>query len=188
MREKIVNLAKQHIGPLLLAVALILVGHLWLVQHDANLLADNTVKMAEQQVKKVDADAKAKVTVLRKKAQAVKTPEQAVENIPDVADLPLHPVQSMTAPDKVEVDAVALYQNLNKCKQDGVNLAACSQKLELKQQEIDALKGKHGFWTRVKNCSARVGVGAASGGAFGKTRGLEFGAAIGAASCFLVKP
>lgn len=155
-----------------LLVALIL-GHSWLVEHDQRLLADQAVKTAEAQVKDLQAQIAAnnaaaaqKVQVVTKIVHDVKTPEQAVQAVPQLTDVPLHTRVAPDNPTQVAVDALPLIDLLGQAKIDKINLDTCQANLateikivDAKDVEIKALKKKPGFWGRVGGVAKAVGVG-----------------------------
>lgn len=166
-----------------LVLFLVLCGVSWLKEHDSRLIAEQKVQQAQTQIdsaqkqyQAADAAAKAQITVLKKQAATVKTPAQAIAAIPDLTDLPLNTRPAPGLPNAVIVDAVPLFDALNQGKQDAVNLAACTTKLDdeqkidtLKDTQIAALEGKqkHGFWKRLKkdaiDTTVTVGIGLAVG-------------------------
>lgn len=160
-----------------LLAAFVLAGVAFVQEHDARIKADVTVQAAQTQISDLqkqkdaaDAAAQKQITALQKQAKTVKTPAQAVQAIPPLTDVPLNMRQAPGLPDAVTVDALPLFQQLNECKQDAVNLSACSTKLDLEQKidadkdvQITALKKKPGFWTRVKDTAITVGIGVAAG-------------------------
>lgn len=160
-----------------LFAVLALCGAAWLEEHDARIKAEVTVQASQTQIDSLqkqkdaaDSAAKQQIAALQKQAKAVKTPAQAVQAIPALTDVPLNMRQVPGLPDAVTVDALPLFQQLNECKQDAVNLSACSTKLDLEQKidadkdvQITALKKKPGFWTRVKDTAITVGIGVAAG-------------------------
>jgi hypothetical protein len=139
-------------------------GHTWLAERDARVLADAQVKAAEANVKTL-AD---QITALRSDAakqkqavqaivKSVKTPAQAIAAIPTLTDLPLN-VRPGPDPLSVTVDATQLFQGLAQCKQDKIDAQSCSQvsakqdeQIKQKDLEIAALRRKPRFWGRVKN-------------------------------------
>lgn len=155
----------------IVATALVM-GRSYLAERDARLLADAAVKTAQQNVKDlqsqivaVNAAAAQKVQVVTKVVHDVQTTPQAIAAIPEVTSAPLNP-QPAPNPAQVSVDALPLVQALAQCKIDAVQLQACedtSQKKDeiIKQQdtEIVALKKKPGFWKRVTGTLKVVGVG-----------------------------
>jgi hypothetical protein len=168
------------IGFLLLAVVVGVIGHSWLAEHDARLIADGQVKAAQAaidtlkgQQTAVTKAAQVQVTVLQREAEAVKTAPEAIASLPSVTptdSAPLQPEAIPDAPDRASVLAVPLYQDLNSCKQCTVNLDAETKKLDLQVQidaekdaEITTLKKKPGFWHRVGTTAKTVGVGVAIG-------------------------
>jgi hypothetical protein len=181
VKQEIINYLKNTAGGHLVILALVVLafigGSSWLQEHDARIKAEITVKAAQEQIntlqaKKGDADkaAKTQIVILQKEAAAVKTPRQAIDALPSVTNAPLAPVPVTDLPDDVAVNAVALYKNLNECKQDAVNLAACSAKLDIQEQidgkkdeQITALRKKPGFWKAVKSKAITLGIGAITG-------------------------
>ena len=160
----------------ILYVVIIIVGMIafkcWLNEHDARLAAAQAEKVAEanvaalrSQIAASDAAAKAKIVVLKEKAAQVKTPEQAIAAIPDVSTLPLHTQAAPTA-GFVEVDALALYTELNQCQQDKVSLDACQSArtadekiIAQKDDEVAALKKKPSFFKRLGGALKILGIG-----------------------------
>lgn len=177
---------EKHIDALLVAafgLCLVCGFVAWTQEHDARILAEQTVKASQGRVEdlqksitKVDEDAKAQLAGLRVRANAVKTGKEAIPEIPKLQDFPLNSRPAVGVPDAVTVDALPLFQELNKCKQDSVALAACSTKLDL-QQKVDAekdtqitaleRKNKKSFWARLKkdviDTTVTVGIGVAAG-------------------------
>lgn len=153
-------------------LVLVLAGMSWLQEHDARLLAEQTVKEVgarvetlEQKVKDVDAAGKARSAAIKKQAARVTTAAQAIPAIPTVTDAPLNARPLPDAPSAVQVEAVPLFQELSRCKAQGVDLDTCSQKAALSQQiiaekdtEIAALKHPKGFWKRFGTTAKTVGV------------------------------
>lgn len=160
----------------LIAVGLFL-GHVWLAEHDARQLADQQVKISEARVaglqQQIDANrelANATITELKRRAAVVKTVPQAIAAMPDVSALPLNSRALPDSPNQVAVDALPLYQTLNQCKQDTVELGACkanaklvSEQLDEKNGEIKTLKQKPSFWHRLKSTAKTIGIGAIIG-------------------------
>lgn len=156
------NYLKTHLFYVVLIVVGLICGRVWLQEHDARVLAEQQIKVSEATVKTlqaqiVDTQAQADKTIATIKAKViiVKTPAQAIAAIPEVSSLPLN---SRPAPDGgVTVDAVPLFQELAQCKEDAVQLNACTVESKKKDEiigqkdlEITALKKKPGFWTRLK--------------------------------------
>ncbi len=177
----VVPYLKTHLWYLAAIGLLLVAGHAWLAEHDARLMAEQTAKVAEQkfadyqkQVDAVNAAASVKVAAIEKQATAVKTPVQAIAAIPDVSTLPLHVAPVPTAPEAVQVDALALYQTLSACQVDKIKLDACGQSSALKDQQIGeqkqaiaALRKPAGFWHRVVGTLKAVGVGIGIGAVIG---------------------
>jgi hypothetical protein len=170
----------QYLKTHLFYVALIIVGIVafrsWLTEHDERLAAEQVAKVAEAniatlrtQIATSDAAAAQTIAALKKKATTVKTPEQAITAIPDVSTLPLHATASPQA-GFVQVDALALYQELNQCQQDRTALGACQvartndeKIIEQKDQEIAAYKRPKSFWHRTVSTLKAVGIGVGIG-------------------------
>lgn len=153
-------------------------AHVWLQEHDARVVAEQTIKVSQQHEKDLEAQistlssvAESQKRVIQVQVAAVKTVPQAIAAIPTLSDLPLNarPIPSM--PDDVAVNAVALTQELGACRQDRIDLGACQKTIVLKdeihgedQKQITALKEKPKFWKRVKgdlrNGSILIGIGA----------------------------
>jgi hypothetical protein len=177
--------AGKHTEAIVVAVVLFLGARLWLQEHDARLAADATVKTAQtaiadlqKQQAAVAQVAKVQIVQLQSAAAAVRTTPEAITDMPTVTPTATqsNPAPELDAealpdaPNKVSVDAVPLYLDLNACKQDSVNLAACSKELSIqkdittqKDVEIVALKKKPAFWHRVKETAITLGVGAGIG-------------------------
>jgi hypothetical protein len=185
---------KHLLAVVLLAVA-VFVGRSWLQEHDARLISDMRVKAAEstittleKQQSQVVQAAKVQVIQLKQEAKAVNTPSEALTALPQVESVPLEAVALPDAPGRAAVDIVPLYQSLNTCKQDAVNLAACGTELSLEKQitgekdiQIAALKKKPGFFKRLGKAAKVIACAGAGGAAGAYLKGGE-GAAIGAAA------
>lgn len=169
--------AGRHLFGIAVAVGLLIAGRSYLAEHDARLIAEQTIKTAQVQIDSLQKQSavitqagQQKVMVLQKQAEAVKTPAQAIAALPAVSTVDLHPAALPDAPSAVQVDALPLYQELNTCKQDAVNLGVCGANLDIEKQvtaqkdvEITALKKKPGFWHRVRQTAEMVAIGAALG-------------------------
>jgi hypothetical protein len=173
-----------HVLGAILAVVAIIVFHSWIAEHDARIKAEDAIKTAqtqiaglEQQQTQTASQAAVQVTTLQKQAKAVVTVKQAEDALPTV-ETDLHPealpdpnaAPLQDASQKIAVDAVPLYQELNSCRQCSVNLGAAQTELALQKQidvekdtEIKALKAKPSFWHRVKTTAETVGIGVAVG-------------------------
>jgi len=158
-------------------LVLVLAGVSALREHDARILAEQTVRTSEATIKNYQAaiadiqaqGARAKAA-LQKQAAEVKTPVQAVQEIPKITDAPLNLRPVPDAPSAVAVDAVPLYQELNRGKQCTVDLDTCQKREALtaqilaeKDTEIEALKHPKGFWKRFGTTVKDVGIGVAIG-------------------------
>ena len=173
------NYLKTH----LFYVVLILVGiygfHTWLEEHDEKQAAERQAAVAEVQIKTlqqqviaVQQTAVTKVAAVHKIVQQATTHAQQIAAVPDLSDIPLNLREGpeINNPDTVEVSLVALTKELGQCKEDQINLQACTatsalkdQQLALKDQEIVSLKKKPKFLTRLKHVAEAVGVGIAIG-------------------------
>lgn len=154
-----------------LTVAVIM-GHSYIAEHDARVLADAQIKTSEanivslqQQIAATNAAAAQKVQVITKIVHDVQTPAQALVAVPQLTDVPLNARVSTDSPNQVSVDAVPFVELLGQCKTDAVNLNACQSDLKNqttitaeKQNEIVALKKKPAFWTRVKKTAQIVAI------------------------------
>lgn len=175
-------------------VVLAVVSVTWVREHDARILAEQTVKESaarvatlEQQSAASVKDTQAKVVIIQQKAAEVKTPAQAIAALPDVSTLPLNARPLPDAPSAVQVDAVPLYQQLSLCKAQSVELDGCKQQLGIagqvsaeKDTQIKALAQRKTFWRRLGKGAKVIGC-SAGGAALGSAKGAE-GAAIGAAA------
>lgn len=193
---KIIDFIKAHalvIGGVvvfaLLAVAL--------REHDARLREDATIKAAQTgitamqtQQSNIAKTAKTKVAALQQEATKIDTPSKAVEVLTTPSTAMIPELQAEALPDtaRVSVDALPLYQALNTCQQDKVNLSACSQELQLqkdidvkKDEQLKAAEGKPSFWHRVGKVAKVTACAAGGGFAGGYIKGAE-GAAVGAAA------
>lgn len=167
-----VTYLKTHVFYVALIAIMAVAGWTWLKEHDARLLADQQVKVSEahiqtlqQQIESNQAAAQATITGLKKQAQAVKTPQQALIAIPDVSTLPIN-ARPTEDPSRITVDVAPLFQELSQCKQDAVELNSCrantklmTEQLVEKDTEIKALKKKPGFWKRLGGTLKTGGVG-----------------------------
>jgi hypothetical protein len=155
-----------------IAVALV-IGHSYLAEHDARLLADAQIKISEANVKALtdqiaatNAAAAQKVQVVTKIVHDAATPAQVVEAVPQLTDVPLHTRIAPDNPVQVSVDALPFINILGQAKTDAINLAACQENLktetaivDVKQTEIAALKRKPSFWKRLSGTAKTVGIG-----------------------------
>lgn len=134
--------------------------HSWLEEHDARLLATQQEKISEQVIKtqkdKIAADQatietlsasitqvensrKSQIALLQKQLAAVQTPQEAAAAL----NLPLVDASH------VQINALDLLTERNKCSQDTVNLAACQTTLattqDIGKQKDDQLNQKQGI-------------------------------------------
>jgi hypothetical protein len=192
--------AAQHVKALAIAGALVFAGRIYLQDHDARLKADETVKTAQatidglqKQAQAVQAVAARKVVILQKEAATVKTGPQALEHLPEL-DMPELRPEPMPDPERVSVQVVPLYQDLNACKQCSIELEATKQALELqtaiskeKDTEITALKRKPSFLKRLGRAALVTGcaAGGSAAGSLAGAKGAAIGGAVGAGACQL---
>jgi hypothetical protein len=148
----------------------------WLQEHDARLLADLQVKASEaavvnleKQIEANNAAAKQQISDLRTLMQKTKTPAQAIAAIPSLSDLPINTRVGPT-PGTAIVDVVPLFQELAQCKETAIELAACQADYKAetaiaakKDEQIQALKKKPGFWKRIASTLKTAVIGAAAG-------------------------
>jgi hypothetical protein len=187
MKTAILNSIKTH-GATWLLFAVALVGiFTYEREHDQRIAADIAVKSATAQIADlqkqstaVAAAATRQVVVIQQAAAKVQTSQEAVSAL--VTDTPSNPLTGTTlapvalpdAPDRVSVEALPLYQDAAICREDQINLGACTKETEIAKQEstakdaeIKALKAKPSFWHRVKTTAVTVGIGVAVGTALG---------------------
>lgn len=145
--------------------------HSWLAEHDARLAADITTAEAKAQVKQLNtdmatiiADKDSVIAGLKKQKAEVKTPQQAITAIPTLVDLPINVRPDPTDATRATVDVLPLFQQLNQCKQDTVELNACKLTSEKKDEiikideaEIVTLKKKPAFWKRMTGSMKSAG-------------------------------
>jgi hypothetical protein len=178
---------KTHIGYLIVIALGLVFFRSWLQEHDARLAEHQVRVQVEAQMKAdeqnvsdlkaqiatTNAQSQLEIAALQKLVQSVKTPAQAIAAIPDVSSLPLHSTPVSNDPTKVQVDAMALFTELESGKECRVQLDATTKNLttetqivaqredQLKQQqvEITALRKKPAFWHRVGSTLKQVGIG-----------------------------
>lgn len=200
---KVIAFIKAHDGLLEVALIIVLsvVGVLAVKEYKARAAADATVKaaqtdieaLAKQQTNVVKV-AKKQVSNLQAQAKSTDTPAKAIEVLTSPTPenmIPLEPLKAEAIPDapgRISVEALPLYQTLNACSIDKVNLSACTQELDLQKQitdkkdvQITALKQKPTFWHAVGKFAKVVGCSAVGGAAGSYIKGAQ-GAAIGAAA------
>lgn len=165
------------VGGVLFAVLSIVAGVSWLREHDSRIVAEQTIKASQERVQTLEqkaADAEkagqAQIDILKQQAARVRTAPQAIQAIPVITDAPLNARAIPDMPNAVAVDAVPLYEALNACRVQSVQLGVCGTKLETetavvaeKDVQIKALKNKGGFWHRLKTTAKDVGIGIAIG-------------------------
>lgn len=190
------KLISSHVVVCIAAVAISWgVLHAFYSEHEARALAEQTVKQQDSSIKSsqlaiaqleseieaTNAHAAAADRALRSALATVKTPAQAVASIPSVSDVPLNARVTPDNPAQVSVDAVALYQELNKCSQGNNDLAACQKNIndmalitaekdkELASDKaiVAAYKKQNSFLHRLKSTLKDAGIGLAIGLALG---------------------
>jgi hypothetical protein len=172
------NYGKTHLFYIILIVMGVVSFRCWLSEHDARVLAEQTVKQSDarvkdlqQQITNTNTEAAQKVQTVVKIVHDAQTPSQVVAAIPSLTNVPLN---ARTLPDlgptQVAVDAQPLVQVLGQCKQDSINLGACQanyntcqQIVTQREEEIKELKKGPGFFHRVVGVAKAVGVGVGIG-------------------------
>lgn len=156
---------KTHVWYLVVIVVLLLAGRSWITEHDARLLAEQKAALDEQQIKSIQAEAALQVAAIEKEKAAIRTPQQAVPVIQafDPALRPVAPTTTSEGPQSLEVsvDSVQLAKDLESCRIDRVNLAACQKQSQLQQDEVKVLKKKPGFWKRLGHDLKTAAIGVA---------------------------
>jgi myosin heavy subunit len=169
--------AAKHVLGIAVAVFVVIAFRSYMSEHDARIQAEATIKQSQtaiadlQKQKQEVQDAKDEtIAALEKQKAEVKTVPQAIAALPSVSTVPLNAAPLPDAPSKVAVDAVPLFQELNQCRQCDASLSADDKQLALdkeisaeKDTEIQALKKKPAFWSRVKKTGEVLAIGAAIG-------------------------
>lgn len=167
-----------HVFYIVVLLILSVCGDALVKEHDARVIAEQTiktdeatVKTLEQQIASIQSTAKQRVVVIQKVAAAIKTTPQAIPPIKDF-DVALNPRPLPAFPLDVQVAAVPLAQDLEQAKIDKINLVACQGVsaaqvtiIAQKSDEIVALKRKPRFWKQVGSTMKKVGIGVAIGAA-----------------------
>lgn len=174
---KLSSFIKPHLVYWIVGAVALFAFHSWLQEHDARLLAETQVKQSEEVVTDLRAQIASrkeqteqqKQVIIREVHDAV-TPTQQIALIPKLTEIPLNPVK--LSDQAVQVDIQPLVEQLEKCKEDAIELGACRQdtiNLDAivfeKEREINALGKKSGFWHRLAADAKKIGIGAAIGGA-----------------------
>jgi hypothetical protein len=166
------------IGIAVLALTTWYGGHVLLQEHDARVQAEATIKVSEAQIKTLqqqiadrDAQAQKQQQVIVKVIHDTTTPQQAVNAMPDIVNVPLSkPVTLDTTGDMVipPADIIPIFDQLADDKLCRSQLATASADLTdtkaivvQKDNEIAGLKKKPSFWKRVKSDAEKVGIGMA---------------------------
>lgn len=166
------NYGKTHIFYIILIVMGAVGTRAWLAEHDARVLAEQTVKQTDAQVKTLQQQivttnqlASEQVKTVIKVVHDAQTPSQVVAAIPQLTQAPLNARVVSTDPNSVEVAAQPLVQLLGQCKEDSINLGACTsnynscqQIVKAREVEIVALKKKPGFWKRITSHGKTAGI------------------------------
>lgn len=156
----------------LIAIGLIFI-HSWQSEHDQRVLADATIKSAnqsiatlQQQITTTNAKAASDQAALERALKPVRTPAQAVAAVPQLTDAPLNARTVANDPVDVTVAALPLIQVLGQAKETSIQLGACQSDLKnetaisaQKDTEIAALKKKPSFWHRITGTLKTVAVG-----------------------------
>lgn len=172
------NYGRTHIFYIILIAVGIVAGKCWLQEHDDKVLAQQAVKQADarvedlrSQIATTNAAAAAQVKTVVQIVHDAKTPAQQIAAIPQLTETPINARTLPGLPDGVvAVDLAPLVAELGQCKQDSINLGACTQNLNTCQQivkereaEIVVLKKKPNFMHRVLGVAKAVGVGVGIG-------------------------
>lgn len=156
-------MVKTHLGYVALIAVLLIFAHVWLSEHDARVLAENSIKSLQTQIKTNDAAAVAKVQVVTKTVHEASTPAKVVAAVPQLTDAPLNSRLAVDNPSQVSVDATAFIAVLGQAKEDSINLTACRSDLKSESDMVVALKKKPKFVHRVLSVAKVVGVGVGIG-------------------------
>lgn len=172
---------KTHIGywvaGVMIAILATFAVRSWLAEHDARLAADLTTAEAKAQVKQLNidmatiiADKDQLIAGLKKQRAEVKTPQQAIAAIPTLVDVPINLRPDPTDASRITADALPLFQQLNQCKQDAVELNSCKlvsdkkdEIIKIDEQTIAALKKKPSFWKRMTGSLKSAGFWTSAG-------------------------
>lgn len=177
----VLNYIKPHIFWVALVSVGLVLGRSWLAEHDSRILAEQSVKSAQdsvktlqQQLADIQKQGQQRVQVVTKIVHDTVTPAQVVAAIPSLTDLPLATRVIPKNPVDVQVAAQPLVQLAGDDKAAQINLQACQQIVGLKDQqltakneEIKALQKKPDFWHRVGGTLKQVGIGIAIGAIIG---------------------
>lgn len=150
------------IGVMVLSIALLVVGKLWLDAHDARLKAEaqnaplqktvqdqaKVISDAQAQMKQNQAILDAQLAAIAKERTIVVTPQAAVQALPQIVpNLPVQPtVQATPTPANPQAQSIVIpqedlpsFQNyVLDCKEKDAKLSACSLNQAAMQTEIDA--------------------------------------------------
>lgn len=174
LKTRVRDYVIHHVFYIVLIIVGIVAGHCWLTEHDDKVLAQQQMKQSDARVKDLQAQivstnaaAAAQVKTVVQIVHDAKTPVQQIAAIPQLTDAPLNARTVPGLPDGVvAVDLAPLVTELGQCKQDAINLGACTQNLNTCQQivkereaEIVVLKKKPNFMHRVVGVAKAVGVG-----------------------------
>lgn len=156
-------MVKTHLGYVALIAVLLVFGYVWLSEHDARVIADNTIKTLQTQIKATDAQAATQVKVITKIVHDAGTPAKVIAAVPQLTDAPLNTRVAVDNPSQVSVEAAPFVILLGQAKQDAINLAACKSDLKSESDMVVALKKKPKFFKRVLGVAKAVGVGVGIG-------------------------
>lgn len=181
METKIWTYLRTHLFYVVLIGIGLLFFRSWLLEHDGKLLAQQQQKISEQRVQDLAQQnqaikevAQRQVVVVQKTVAAVKTPTDAVAVIPSLTTVPIRPQLDAAHPSLIEVDPIALVKELGQCKQDSIQLDACTKEsankdaiIVEKDAEIKVLKKPRSFWQNLKSGAKLIGIGLGIGIAAG---------------------
>jgi len=155
--------AKTHVFYIIIIAVGLIAFRSWLQEHDARVLAEQTVKQQQSLIADITQQAAQKVRVVTKVVHDAVTPTQVVAAIPSLTGLPLATREIPGDPVNVTVAAQPLIQLAGDDKTARIQLEACQQIGEAKDKQIEALKKKPAFWKRVEGTLKAVGVGVGIG-------------------------
>lgn len=185
-----------HIVWACIVIMLIVIGYIFLKEHDKRLLAEAKVEQLQAERTQIQQQTTQGVQVKQEERKQADTPQKQVEYVTQYVHTPtpfIKPGEAGEPPVVVYPDAPqtaqALADFVEKANVTAVQFEGCKQELNKCDAQVKELKklSHVGFWGRLKNCGARVGVGAATGAGFGGYVGAAAGGGIGIASCFIIK-
>jgi hypothetical protein len=153
----------------------------WLAQHDRSLRMEMTLQQKDAEIQQLqngiaarDKQAAEQIAERRQRAAQVQTPEQAVAALPDVTTLPLSVHQVGANYEIAGPSMVALYRQLETCREDQIMLGTCQtnyadlqkiaddRKVQLDSAVATARGGK--WYQRLWRRSKDIGIGVVIGG------------------------